>query len=50
MEFAECLGICDFAPAALADDGRVYGPLAEESVDAMLNELKAGRRDTVAAS
>ena len=27
VEFAECLGICDFAPAALADDGRVYGPL-----------------------
>ncbi len=50
VEFAECLGICDFAPAALADDGRVYGPLAEESVNAMLNELKAGRRDTVAAS
>jgi NADH-quinone oxidoreductase subunit E len=22
VEFAECLGICDFAPAALADDGR----------------------------
>ncbi len=21
VEFAECLGICDFAPAALADDG-----------------------------
>src|SRR6516165_10357698 len=45
VEFAECLGICDFAPAALADDGRVYGPLAEESVDAMLDELKAGRKD-----
>ena len=27
VEFAECLGICDFAPAALADDGRIYGPL-----------------------
>ena len=27
VEFAECLGICDFAPAALADDGRVFGPL-----------------------
>jgi NADH-quinone oxidoreductase subunit E len=50
VEFAECLGICDFAPAALADDGRVYGPLAEDSVDAMLNELRAGRRDAVAAS
>ncbi len=40
VEFAECLGICDFAPAALADDGRVFGPLDEESVDAMLDELK----------
>jgi NADH-quinone oxidoreductase subunit E len=50
VEFAECLGICDFAPAALADDGRVYGPLSEESVNAMLDELKAGRKDEVAAS
>ena len=50
VEFAECLGICDFAPAALADDGRVYGPLSEDSVDAMLNELKAGRKDEVAVS
>ena len=45
VEFAECLGICDFAPAALADDGRVFGPLDEASVDAMLEELKQGRRD-----
>src|SRR3954463_10190372 len=36
VEFAECLGICDFAPAALADDGRIFGPLTEEKVDAML--------------
>jgi NADH-quinone oxidoreductase subunit E len=50
VEFAECLGICDFAPAALADDGRVYGPLDEDKVDAMLEELKRGRRDEVAAS
>ncbi len=50
VEYAECLGLCDFAPAALADDGRVYGPLAEESVDTMLNELKAGRRDSLAVS
>jgi len=46
VEFAECLGVCDFAPAALADDGRVYGPLSEESVDAMVEELKLGRRDS----
>ena len=50
VEFAECLGICDFAPAALADDGRIYGPLAADSVDAMLEELKAGRRDQAVAS
>ncbi len=50
IEFAECLGICDFAPAALADDGRVFGPLTEESVNAMLDEVKAGRRDEAVAS
>jgi NADH-quinone oxidoreductase subunit E len=49
VEYAECLGICDFAPAALADDGRVYGPLAEDSVDSMLDELKAGRREVAAS-
>jgi NADH-quinone oxidoreductase subunit E len=42
VEFAECLGICDFAPAALADDGRVYGPLDDEKIDAMIEELKLG--------
>jgi NADH-quinone oxidoreductase subunit E len=41
VEFAECLGICDFAPAALADDGRVFGPLDETQVDRMLDELGA---------
>jgi NADH-quinone oxidoreductase subunit E len=44
VEFAECLGVCDFAPAALADDGRVFGPLDEEKVDAMLDELREDRR------
>lgn len=43
VEFAECLGICDFAPAALADDGRIFGPLSDEAkVDAMIDELKEG--------
>jgi NADH-quinone oxidoreductase subunit E len=41
VEFAECLGICDYAPAALADDGRVFGPLDEGQVDRMLEELGA---------
>ncbi len=43
VEFAECLGICDFAPAALADDGRIFGPLDEGKVEAMIEELKNGR-------
>ena len=42
LEFAECLGICDYAPAALSDDGRVFGPLDEVKVDAMMEELKQG--------
>ena len=44
VEFAECLGICDFAPAAVADDGRVFGPLGPESTDAMVEELKRDPR------
>ena len=43
VELAECLGICDHAPAALADDGRIFGPLDEHGVDSMLDELRAGR-------
>jgi NADH-quinone oxidoreductase subunit E len=42
VEYAECLGICDYAPAALADDGRVFGPLDDASVDAMIEELRRG--------
>src|ERR1051326_5164767 len=42
VEPAECLGICDFAPAALADDGRVFGPLDEQKIDAMIAELERG--------
>ncbi|WP_165221492.1 NADH-quinone oxidoreductase subunit NuoE family protein [Aquisphaera insulae] len=45
IDYAECLGICDHAPAALADDGRIFGPLDEAGVDAMLDELKKGRKD-----
>jgi NADH-quinone oxidoreductase subunit E len=40
IEAAECLGICDFAPAALADDGRIFGPLNEEKTDEMIEGLK----------
>jgi NADH-quinone oxidoreductase subunit E len=39
VEFAECLGICDFAPAALADNGRVYGPLDQKKVVEMIEDL-----------
>ena len=44
VEFAECLGICDYAPAALADDGRIFGPLDEVKVDEMLASLRADRK------
>ena len=43
VEFAECLGICDHAPAALADDGRIFGPLDEGNVGSMIDELVRGR-------
>jgi NADH-quinone oxidoreductase subunit E len=42
VEFAECLGICDYAPAALADDGRIFGPLDEAAVDRMIEEARRG--------
>ncbi len=42
VEYAECLGICDYAPAALADDGRIFGLLDEVTVDKMLDVLRQG--------
>ncbi len=42
VELAECLGICDHAPAALADDGRIFGPLDESGVDQMIELLRQG--------
>lgn len=43
VEFGECLGICDHAPAALADDGRIFGPLeSDAAIEAMLEATKAG--------
>ncbi len=43
IEFAECLGICDYAPAALADDGRVFGPLTDDAaIDRMIDDLRKG--------
>ncbi|MFO0927076.1 MAG: NAD(P)H-dependent oxidoreductase subunit E [Gemmataceae bacterium] len=39
VEFAECLGECEHAPAVLVDDaGR--GPVAPDQVDALLAELQ----------
>ena len=40
IEAAECLGICDFAPAALADDGRIFGPLNPDRVDQMIEQVR----------
>ena len=40
IEFAECLGICDYAPAALCDDGRIYGPLDEAGVEIMIDDVR----------
>lgn len=42
VEYAECLGICDYAPAALADDGRIFGLLDQPTVDRMLDVLRQG--------
>ncbi len=40
VEFAECLGICDYAPAALCDDGRIFGPLDAEGVARMVKSVR----------
>lgn len=37
VEFAECLGLCDVAPALLAGD-QVHGPLDEEKLDRLIDE------------
>lgn len=41
VEPAECLGVCDFAPAALCDDGTVYGDLDDAKTQMMIAGLKA---------
>ncbi|MCX7700145.1 MAG: NAD(P)H-dependent oxidoreductase subunit E, partial [Gemmataceae bacterium] len=39
VEFAECIGVCEGAPAVLIDDaGR--GPVEPEQVDALIDELR----------
>jgi NADH-quinone oxidoreductase subunit E len=42
VEYAECLGICDYAPAALSDDGRIFGPLDEAAVDKLIDLVRQG--------
>lgn len=39
LEFGECLGLCDFAPAMLAGC-RVYKNMSVEQVDEVANELR----------
>jgi len=38
LEFAECLGACDFAPAILADD-TLHGDMTKEKIDKLLDSL-----------
>lgn len=40
LEFGECLGLCDFAPAILANE-KVYKNVGEEQVDEICALLKA---------
>lgn len=39
---SECLAACDKAPMLLGDE-RVYGPVAEGEIDAILKELRKGK-------
>ena len=41
-----CLGYCDHAPAMLIN-GVIYGPLTPESIDRILEKLKAGQETPV---
>jgi NADH-quinone oxidoreductase subunit E len=40
LEFGECLGLCDFAPAMLANS-QVYKNMTVEQVDEVASQLKA---------
>lgn len=39
LEFAECLGACDFAPAILVDD-TLHNDMTKEKIDALLDALQ----------
>jgi len=38
LEFAECLGLCDVAPAMLVND-TVHGDMTKEKVDDLLQKM-----------
>jgi NADH-quinone oxidoreductase subunit E len=40
LEFVECIGACDYAPAMLVN-GELHGNLTNESIDKLLGELSA---------
>ena len=42
LEYAECLGACEFAPCMLADE-TLHKNLTNEAVDAFLNEVRSPR-------
>lgn len=42
ISYGECLGICDYAPAAVSDDGRIFGLLDKPTVEKMVDLLKQG--------
>ena len=41
LEFVECIGACDYAPAMLVN-GALHKNMTQEKVDALLQQLKAG--------
>jgi NADH-quinone oxidoreductase subunit E len=40
LEFVECIGACDYAPAMLVN-GELHGNLTRESIDKLLSDLSA---------
>jgi NADH-quinone oxidoreductase subunit E len=40
LEFVECIGACDYAPAMLVN-GELHGNLNKESIDRLLDQLRA---------
>jgi NADH-quinone oxidoreductase subunit E len=40
LEFVECIGACDYAPALLVN-GTLHGPMTTEKIDKLLSDLAA---------